>query len=62
MFLSNKPNKSLEFVKLKISTEYIKAYFKLLNISDLDYDYNLAKDHVNTIFQILRPKRFWVRA
>ena len=34
-----------------------KTYFKLLNISDLDYDYNLAKDHVNTIFQILSVLR-----
>lgn len=34
-----------------------KTYFKLLKISDLDYDYNLAKDHVNTIFQIISVLR-----
>lgn len=39
-----------------------KTYFKLLKISDLDYDYNLAKDHVNTIFQIISVlrKRFTI--
>ena len=34
-----------------------KTYFKLLKVSDLDYDYNLAKDHVNTIFQIVSVLR-----
>jgi ubiquinone/menaquinone biosynthesis C-methylase UbiE len=34
-----------------------KTYFKLLKVSDLDYDYNLAKDHVNTIFQIISVLR-----
>ena len=50
------------FILTLIFTSFIIGFFLRENSAgggpvDLDYDYNLAKDHVNTIFQILSVLR-----